>query len=355
MVGLKKMVRGESVHHKTKLLGLILVIALVTMLFIIFDWNESDETVSDSIPKDYDTTEQLTINKTEGKEVIIPTVFVHGFTGDDTSMSGLLEGLSGVRNDKVKKVTLYEEDGKKVASQMNLRVDGQEMTYVVGSDERVHKFSFHDEEYMPGYVKVVFTRNVNNLFNQSYYLEAAMKEIAKDYQTEELNLVGHSMGGVSSSLFAFYNYNEWAMSHHRPDTYHVRKLVTLDSPFLGSFISLHIKPDYSAVVNIISEVIGTEDVVYWGYATSIGESTLENLTNGGREFESYMDWKYASFDPDMEVLSFAINKDLLVPNESACALSKYIQKEKYRCVTTDGTHSTMTYNQKTLDEIKSFL
>lgn len=350
-----KKVISKYIHHRMNLFGIILVISLVTILFMIYDLNEPEKTRKASFTKGSDTKQQLTSNDFESKEVIIPTVFVHGFTGDDKSMSGLLKGLSGVRNEKVKKVTLFKKDGKTVDSQMNLRVDGQEMTYVVGSDERVHKFSFKDEEHIPGYVKVVFTRNINNLFNQSYYLEAAMREIANDYRSEELNLVGHSMGGVSSSLFAFYNYNEWTMSHHRPDTYHVQKLVTLDSPFHGSSFSLHINRDDSAITNIISEIIGTQDVVYWGYEPSIGESTLENLVNGGREFKSYMNLKHATFDPDMEVLSFSIKEDWLVPNESACALREYIREEKYRCITTDGTHSTMTYQQETLEAIKSFL
>ena len=255
----------------------------------------------------------------------IPTIFLHGLNGTDGSMSRMLEGLTGHKTSRYKTARVN-------GSKMKLGYDGQEKTYIVNKNLDITEVDFSDKPHKKGYVKVLFLNNKGNWSYQTTYLNEALKEITKDYKTQTVNLVGHSMGGVTSALYAFENYNRKLISPYAKDVYQVNKLVTVGSPFHGSKKGLKN-----------------------GKVGQIGEGIIENLLNGGSEVKQRLGAKNMNFNPKMKTLSIASKSDEWVDVSSAFALENYMSSKMLTKKYSTGRHSEMTYSKETLSEIKKFL
>lgn len=268
---------------------------------------------------------EAAIVKVKKTSSVTPTIFLHGLNGGDQSMSKMLEGLTGYKSSATKAVRINREVKR-------FNYDGQEKTYVVDWDFDVTEISFTDKPHKKGYVKVIFLMNEKEYSYQMTYLNEALKEITKDYKTNTVNLVGHSMGGVTSSLYAFENYNRKLISPHAKDVYQVNKLVTVGSPLHGS-------------------KLGFKN----GKPGRIGEGIVENLRNGGKEIKYRLGAKNMDFNPRMKALSIASKSDRLVDVKSAFALENYMSSKMLSKKYSTGGHSEMTYSKETIREIKKFL
>lgn len=279
------------------------------------------------------------------RELVTPTVFVHGFMGDDDSMSTLLEGVTGIHSLKRKSVSIYNRSNSSSLSFLNF--DGQEKTYIVKDNYDVLKYSFKGGQ--KGILKVIFfnqgevfenagifnhaivTSSAGSINDNSLYLKAAMEEITKDYGNRSVNLVGHSMGGVTSANYALDMYSKVRIVP-TSQAVQVNKLVTLGSPFKGSRFNL------ASIKN-----------------GKIGETLAQNLLNGGAEVRKRFRGKNIKFNPDMKVLSFASPYDKVVSTDSAFGMEAYIEKENLKKIKTTGTHSLMMSQEETIKQIKKFL
>lgn len=264
---------------------------------------------------------------------ITPTIFLHGWNGKDSSMSNLVEGFTGIHSKntkKIKKLYSFKED----AYTTSLAYDGQEKTYVVsgnnneyyGNTYKVYKYSF--EGGKKGVLKVVFLNNEENITTNTHYFESAMKEIEKDYGRGKVNIVGHSLGGVTAS---FYAMKQYANSPEAKAT-QVNKLVTIGSPFEGGKTPSK------------------------GKTGKIGESIYDNLTNGGAEVKRM--FGKAKFNPKMKVLSMGSKDDFWVSTSSAFGLEDFknaLPSKNLKKVYTTGGHSEQMYKAATIKEVKNFL
>lgn len=262
---------------------------------------------------------------TASVKAVTPTVFVHGFLGDDSTMSGLLEGVTGFKSSKKKSVNIKGKSYK-------LGYDGQEKTYVVDKSMGVHEYSFTDGKYKRGLVKVIFIDDKRSLTYNTIFLDNALKEIGKDYKTSQVNIVGHSMGGVTAANYAFDIYNRKVLvpSFKAVD---VKKLMTIGSPFKGSRAS-----------------VGN------GKDGEIGELLIQNLGNNGGEVNKRFGAKNMKFSPNLKVVSLASSSDIFVPESSAYGLGSYIKvKGNLKKVKTTGSHFSMKTAPTTIKEVKSFI
>ena len=108
------------------------------------------------------------------KEANRPTLFIHGYGGTFYTFSRML--------------TRFEEAnyGKKV------------LTITVEPDGSISDSGDWQERSKNPFIQVIFTDKNNNERNQADWIKAVLVYLKRTYQIDEVNLVGHSMGGVSS-------------------------------------------------------------------------------------------------------------------------------------------------------------
>lgn len=147
-----------------------------------------------------ETTEPLTTNQTA-----VPTLFIHGYEGTEGSFKGMLSRFEA------------SSWGKKV------------LTVTVQTDGSVSETGDWQNQLDNPLIQVLFADNKNNEWNQADWIKAVLSYLNEMHQIDEVNLVGHSMGGVSSFryLITYGNDNSLPM---------VNKFVAIGAPF-NDFVS----------------------------------------------------------------------------------------------------------------------
>ncbi|SDI36325.1 Uncharacterized protein with an alpha/beta hydrolase fold [Alteribacillus persepolensis] len=131
---------------------------------------------------------------------LTPTLFLHGFKGGPGSFNTMLERFEKNGWGKKEKVFYVKADG-------TIKTKG-----TLPADERP-------------FIQVIFENNRASLAEQTSWIQKIMKMLRQTYNVQEVNLVGHSMGGLTSTNF---------LLHNQKNTYpHVQKLVVMGSPFHG--------------------------------------------------------------------------------------------------------------------------
>jgi uncharacterized alpha/beta hydrolase family protein len=122
-----------------------------------------------------------TVNKTQqstadtsqiATKTAVPTLFIHGYGGGNRSFGGMLKRL----NQKTQKelvLTVSPTGTVQSAGQLSGKADNPS-------------------------VQVLFEDNKNNEWNQAEWLKNCLRYLGETYSIKEVNLVGHSMGGVSA-------------------------------------------------------------------------------------------------------------------------------------------------------------
>lgn len=136
------------------------------------------------------------------QSIMVPTVFVHGYKGSDRSFSTMF-----------KRMDEYKWGQKTLVC----RVDNQGHIQFRGSlPKRVAN----------PFIQVIFQNNRATLADQTQWLKSIMGELRARYGVREMNLVGHSMGGL-----ALTNFLETAGDNGQYPR--ALKLITIGSPFKG--------------------------------------------------------------------------------------------------------------------------
>lgn len=132
----------------------------------------------------------------------IPTVFIHGYSGTERTMKNMVREFEKDNFGKEELLLTVDETGS---------VSSQNMT----------KKSFKKNNPM---VQLVFLDNKSHQWNQAEWIRAALAFLKKEYQVNDVNLVGFSMGGISSFLYL----ETYSKEKTQPQ---VRKLATIGAPF----------------------------------------------------------------------------------------------------------------------------
>ncbi|MDT2639280.1 alpha/beta fold hydrolase [Enterococcus dongliensis] len=129
----------------------------------------------------------------------VPTVFIHGYGGTINSFGGMIQRLTDEGKTKRELVITVQADG-------SLQVEGQLSKQKNNSS-----------------IQVLFAANKDNEWNQTEWIYAVLKYL-KQQGIEQINLVGHSMGGVSSLRYL--------TTYGQPgDAPAINKFIAIGAPF----------------------------------------------------------------------------------------------------------------------------
>lgn len=154
-----------------RILGLLAVGVMVVLLW--FFWPSHKETAPKVAHSNH---KQVTSTQNEVKSYPV-TLFFHGYGGTKHSMGGMIQRLC----------SRYQ-----ATHTLDLTVNTDGTIQTSGTFEQADK---------PVLINVLFADNKNNEWNQAEWIYQALQFVKTQYHVEKVNVVGHSMGGVS--LFRF--------------------------------------------------------------------------------------------------------------------------------------------------------
>ncbi len=135
-------------------------------------------------------------------EIGTPTLFVHGYAGTKNSLGHMMSRLE-------------EADGAHKA-----------LTITVKKDGTLSVHGKYDKYTRRPLIQVLFEDNKSSMVNQTKWLKTVCATLKRDYHISRINVVAHSMGGVS-----FTNYlEETSTQNAYPIT---EKLVLIGAPING--------------------------------------------------------------------------------------------------------------------------
>ena len=154
-----------------RILGLLAVGVMIVLLW--FFWPSNKETAPKAA---HSNQKQVTTTPKEVKAYPV-TLFFHGYGGTKYSMGGIIQRLC----------SRYQA---KHTLDLTVNTDGTIQTS--GTFEQADRLVL---------INVLFADNKNNEWNQAEWIYQALQFVKTQYHVEKVNVVGHSMGGVS--LFRF--------------------------------------------------------------------------------------------------------------------------------------------------------
>ncbi|MBO1299726.1 MULTISPECIES: alpha/beta fold hydrolase [unclassified Enterococcus] len=159
------------------------------------------QTQENTTSKETTSTETTTTSQVESVEkATVPTLFIHGYKGTVNSFKGMLERLE------------TENKGQ------------QEIVLTVDVNGNVQAQGALSKQATNPMVQVLFEDNENNEWNQTEWIRACLVYLQTTYQIDKVNIVGHSMGGVSGLRYLVTYGQEQALPQ-------VQKFVALGAPF----------------------------------------------------------------------------------------------------------------------------
>lgn len=140
-----------------------------------------------------------TVHEKDVVKSTVPTVFIHGYGGTINSFGGMIQRLSNEGETKREMLITVQSDG-------SLNVDGQ----------------LSHKKNNPS-IQVLFAANKDNEWNQTDWIYSVLRYL-KQQGIDQVNLVGHSMGGVSSLRYL--------TTYGQPtDAAKIDKFVSIGAPF----------------------------------------------------------------------------------------------------------------------------
>lgn len=186
---------------KRYFVGMLMIVT--TMLFLL---GGCRKTTQDTQTKNESATASTTKTSTTKSETkkneksVIPTLFFHGYSGTAGSFGGMIGRFE--QADAAKK----------------------ELVLTVASDGTIQAEGELSGEADNPIVQVLFADNVNNEWNQTEWIKNCLSYLQENYQIDTVNMVGHSMGGVSALRYLM-TYGQEA------DLPKVDKFVAIGAPF----------------------------------------------------------------------------------------------------------------------------
>lgn len=140
----------------------------------------------------------------DSQDIMPPTVFLHGYKGTYYSFGNLLNRF-----------------------QNKYRWGDKGLVYRVGVDGTLNVQEQVKGKSKPLFIQVIFENNRASFQEGSAWLAAVMQDLKEKYFIQEVNLVGHSMGGLMSV--------KYILDYEGTLYPEVHKLVTIGSPFDGIY------------------------------------------------------------------------------------------------------------------------
>lgn len=237
-----------------------------------------------------------------------PTLFVHGYQGTVNSFRSMIQ---------------YMEEENMAEREMTVTVhpDGSLDTQGELTGERTNPI-----------VQIIFEDNINNEWNQTEWIKNVLSFLEDSYQIDQVNLVGHSMGGVSS-----YRYmGTYGQEEALPE---VEKFIGLGAPF-NDFINTS---DHQSLDDLL-------------------ENGPDNLSERYQDFEELT--PQVSQDTTLLLIAGQLSEsdfsDGTVPLTSALAVYSLLKANEFEVDYStvngqDAQHSMLHENNQVNEQIAQFL
>lgn len=228
-----------------------------------------------------------------------PTVFLHGYKGTFNSFGFMLDRFEDKYN-----------------------WGNRALIYYVSANGEISTRNLSKGRSEPPLVQVVFEDNRAGFTQSAAWFASVLKHMKQHYYVENVNLVGHSMGGIVSLEF-LKQYNDKELYPK------VDKFVAIASPFDGIYSEGYFQVNYGpAATDLIP-----------------GSAALEML-------------RERPFPEDISVLSIGSTGDKVAVPESLKSLRQIIPKEQLEEIVIEDKslgHSGLHENQQVDQLIHSFL
>lgn len=133
------------------------------------------------------------------------TVFVHGYKGTYNSFGNMLER--------------FEHD---------YNWGNKALIYRVSNTGNIRIYNMNKGKREPVFIQVIFANNRASFHDGAKWLARVLQHVKQQYQIDQVNIVGHSMGGLTSLKYI----EEYQDDSLYPTT---EKLITIGSPFDGIY------------------------------------------------------------------------------------------------------------------------
>jgi uncharacterized alpha/beta hydrolase family protein len=232
------------------------------------------------------------------QKITEPTVFIHGYKGTFYSFGFMLHRFENIY-----------DIGNKV------------LVYYVAENGEIQEYFLNENTKKPPLIQVVFEDNRANLEDTAGWLAEVLYSLKNNYDTEKVNLVGHSMGGIVSL--------KYTLQYQSVDYPDVNKLVALGTPFAGIF---------SQEYFLLHHDPATEDL-------KPDAAALQLLEKG-------------TFPENTHVLNIGSTGDAVADPESVQALDRYVPEAQIREIMIEDDemgHSALHQREEIDKIISSFL
>ncbi|MFC2947862.1 alpha/beta hydrolase [Virgibacillus sediminis] len=227
-----------------------------------------------------------------------PTLFVHGYKGTANSFGYMLYR--------------FEEEYK---------WGNKGMVYYVTSTGRIRDYHLSKGRGEPVFVQVIFQNNRASFEDTTHWLASVAAHMKENYHVEEINLVGHSMGGIVSLKF---------LQEYEGEKYpSVDRFIAIGSPFDGIYSQEYFQIHHDEAATDLKP----------------GSLALELL-------------RKSDFSRNTEVLNIASTGDNVARPESVQSIRTIIPSEQYNetiIVDEELGHSALHENGQVDWMIHSFL
>lgn len=229
------------------------------------------------------------------------TVFVHGYKGTYNSFGNMLER--------------FEHD---------YNWGNKALIYRVSNTGNIRIYNMNKGKREPVFIQVIFANNRASFHDGAKWLARVLQHVKQQYQIDQVNIVGHSMGGLTSLKYI----EEYQDDSLYPTT---EKLITIGSPFDGIY-----NPTYFQ----INRDAAATDLKPNSAALQLLRSTKQTIPD------------------DLEVLSIGSTGDPIARPKSVNALRMIIPEDQLQTVMIENKalgHSELHENVRVDHLIHSFL
>lgn len=186
------------------------LVSFLVILFSLISIGCGKEKITESVKENRasvgSSTSEASLSSSESsdplttKQTSVPTLFIHGYGGTEGSFNGMLSRFEA------------NGHGKKI------------LTVTVQPDGSVSDNGTWEDQSEKPMIQVLFADNKNNEWNQADWVKSVLSYLSSTYQIEEVNIVGHSMGGVSSFRYLITYGSDESLPK-------VNKFVAIGAPF----------------------------------------------------------------------------------------------------------------------------
>ncbi|SLM85427.1 MULTISPECIES: alpha/beta fold hydrolase [Vagococcus] len=176
-------------------------LAIFMSLFLLLVGCKKESTVKQASNQSTPASEEI-------KKSNIPTVFIHGYSGSNKTLKGMTHRFE----------------------KLGFSTDTMEMVVSKKGEISTSKNSNQSFQKNNPVIRLAFEDNKTHQWDQAEWIKVALSYLKTNYGVNEVNLVGFSMGGISSFLYLETYPNDDKLPK-------VNKLVAIGAPF-NEFIEI---------------------------------------------------------------------------------------------------------------------